>query len=188
MARGRKPRAPILVPLVFYVTPEEKTEIQTAAGDLSVSRFCLDTMLGVARGKKLMSVIKIEAAPVQLELPVLYQAYSQAESILPSDATLTAAFGNRAKKAIEDSHAAGIPVHAMKDGEIVVVTPLPVPDIHVAVGPEVVDNVLSSEDIRATAPSLSSTIDPTSKSLFEPEEVPGELLEVMYSYKNKGGA
>lgn len=109
-ARGRGEAE--LVRVVASLPAEARSGLQVAAKEVEV-----------ALAAQVQRIAELSNDPTLARLVAERLAPSRIGELTPSDEALTAAFARGTAKAIAASHAAGIPVHAMSDGEIVKVPP-----------------------------------------------------------------
>lgn len=112
----RARREPELEKAVATLRPEMRTELEIAAKEATKE-------LELALAERVRKLTERVNDPVLAQLVAERLAPSRIGELTPSDEGLTAAFTRSAAKAIAAAHAAGVPVHAMRDGKIVKVPP-----------------------------------------------------------------
>lgn len=112
----RARREPELAKVVANLRPEARTELQVAAKEAAKE-------LESALAEHVRRITERVNDPVLAQLVAERLAPSRIGELTPSNEALTAAFARGTAKAIAEAHAAGVPVHAMRDGKIVKVPP-----------------------------------------------------------------
>ncbi len=101
---------------VATLTPEARNGLQAKAREI-------EAVLGAVLADEVRRVAELADAPALARLVAERLAPPRVGELTPSHEALTAAFARGTAKAIAATRAAGLPVHAMRDGRVVEVPP-----------------------------------------------------------------